>query len=227
MDYEPKANLPIEADDGFNFADDDDAARSIIKGTKLKFTNAAQWETGGGEKIAADRSLIAVEVLRTFQHWLAGRPTETHILKPGEHFPDIERLNAEAPQSEWRDLAGKMVGPWQRAHVLYLIDPKTMEGFTYPTSTIGGARAVSELREATRRARMLRGGNLYPVITLADVHMATKFGGRQRPHFVIKEFIPIGTSRAETPQLAQPSHGKGIESKRSGSEKDLDDSIPF
>jgi hypothetical protein len=186
--------------DGFD--DDDGVGMSIIRGEKLKFTNAGTWVDENGDPIAKDREFLVVEVMKVRQKWIDGKPVETHILGSGEYFPDIEKLNAEAPRSEWREVFGKMAGPWQNSFVLYLLDPKPMRGFTFPTSTAGGFRAVFELKGDVHRARMLQGDNVYPVVTLADTHMKTQYGGRQRPAFKIVRFVQIGGKAR--PLLEQP-----------------------
>jgi hypothetical protein len=33
---------------------------------------------------------------------------------------------------------------------------------------------------------------MYPVVTLSDTHMNTRFGGRQRPHLKVQRFIALG-----------------------------------
>ncbi len=195
----PPAPAPKRSD---GFDDDDGVGASIIKGEKLKFTNTGEWVDGDGDPIAADREFLIVELMKVNQKWIDGKPVETHILGSGECFPDIEKLNAEAPRSEWREAFGKMAGPWQNSFVLYLLDPKTMRGFTFPTSTAGGFRAVFELKGDVYRARMLQGDNVYPVVTLADTHMKTQYGGRQRPAFKIVRFVPIGGQAR--PLLEQP-----------------------
>jgi hypothetical protein len=139
-------------------------------------------------------------------------PVETHILGPDDYFPDIERMNDNAPPEEFREAFGKRVGPYEKAHVVYLLDPKTMQAFTYPTSTAGGHRAVSDLKGDVQRARLLHGPNHFPVVTLSNVHMPTDYGGRQRPAFKVAKFVPIGPAPAQ--QLAKPKD-------------DMNDEIPF
>lgn len=196
----PAAPAPTKISDGFDGVDDG-GARSIIRGVKLKFTNSAEWVDEAGEVIVPEREFLVVELAKVVQKWLDAMPVETRVLAPAEYFPDLEILNAEAPQSEWRDAFGKKVGPWQNSIVAYLLDPKTMEGFTWPTSTAGGFRAIDELKGHVRRARMLQGANVYPVVTLADTHMRTQFGGRQRPQFKVKRFVVLGG--VERPLLEQ------------------------
>jgi hypothetical protein len=44
--------------------------------------------------------------------------------------------------------------------------------------------------------RRFRGQNVYPVVTLSDTFMPTRFGGRQRPHLEIKRWITFGDGTA-------------------------------
>jgi hypothetical protein len=189
--------------DGFNDIDSDGTGGSIIKGTKLKFTNAAEWIDDNGAVIKPDREFIVIGMVRASQKWLDDVPIETIILGPNDRFPDVEEMNEACPRSEWCVKFGKDTGPWQRCWFAYLLDPKTMAGFTWPAGTIGGFRALSTLKEATIRARMLQGANVFPVVTLTDVPMRTQYGVRQRPHFVIRGFHAIGGP--EPPALAKPA----------------------
>jgi hypothetical protein len=127
------------------------------------------------------------------QKWKDGNPVETIIMAPGQKFPDVEKLNAEVPQSEWEEGPdGKPRGPWQRQHVAYLLDPQDMGRYSWPTGTIGGAIAIGDLVERTNYMRRYRGLHVYPVITLADKFMNTRWGGRQRPHLNIVRFVSLG-----------------------------------
>jgi hypothetical protein len=235
MSYdEMKTNLPTQhADDGFDDDFNDGSTRSIIQGTKIKFTNRAEWlDCDTDEVISAAREFIVLKIIKVTQKWIDGVPVETRVLGAGLPFPDVEKLNAEAPRSEWCEAFGKLVGPYQNSFVLYLLEPLSMGGFTFPTSTTGGMRAVHDLREATHRARMLRGSNLYPVVTLSDVFMNTQFGGRQRPCFKIKTFVSLNNGGADAAALPQHQHQPGqlghdnADAAPAGAPADLDDEIP-
>jgi hypothetical protein len=52
--------------------------------------------------------------------------------------------------------------------------------------------------------RRFRGEHVYPVITLSDAFMNTRFGGRQRPHFEVKRWIKLGGERGEVEALPPP-----------------------
>jgi len=73
-----------------------------------------------------------------------------------------------------------------------------MDKYTFPTSTTGGRIAIRELRDKLVWMRRLRGPNVYAVITLSDKFMNTRFGGRQRPYFIIKRWVRLGGERGES-----------------------------
>jgi hypothetical protein len=115
----------------------------IIQGTLVKFTNEATWETRDGDTIGNDLELIAVGLERVVQKWCDGKPIETSILDPGQKFPDIEEMNEKIRREDWIEgPTGELRGPWQAQHVLYLLDPATMDQFTIATGTVGGRIAV-------------------------------------------------------------------------------------
>jgi len=174
------------------------ANAGLIQGTLLKFSNGGAWVTRDDDEIGSDVKLIAVDVQRVAQKWHDGQPIETRILEPGEKFPDLDALNADVPQSEWVvGPTGDKRGPWQAQHILYLLDPMTMDKFTFPTGTVGGRIAISELRDKLVWMRKTRGDNIFAVVTLADKHMNTRFGGRQRPHFNIVKWTRLGGDGGE------------------------------
>jgi hypothetical protein len=198
--------------DGFETTDDEGSER-LIKGEKIKFTNDCKWVVArSGEVISRDREFLVVEIRRVVQKWLPDQtnPAETHILNPGEPFPNLRERNDAAPRSEWRKKFERQVGPWQSAHVLYLIEQndtlQTAAAYTWvaETDVIGASRAVSDLRERTTLTRRVRGrGNLFPRVRLSDTHMPTGYGGRQRPDLEIISYLPLGPEQ-ETP--AQIEH---------------------
>jgi hypothetical protein len=186
--------------------DDRPEGAGIIQGSLVKFTNEAMWVTRDGDELSADLELVAIDVGRVVQKWSDGQPVETIILEPHQLFPDIEAMNEKVPKKEWVEGPdGNMRGPWQAQHILYLLDLKTMDRFTFPTGTTGGRIAVRELRDKLIwMRRVKRDQNIYPVILLADVFMNTRFGGRQRPHFMIKRWIRFGGEGSQVEALPPP-----------------------
>jgi hypothetical protein len=157
--------------------------------------------------------VIVVNVRRTVLKWGKDkkRPPETIFLKAGEKIPDLEKRNEETPKSEWVEgFDGKPKGPWQAQHVVYMIDPISIDQYSYPTSTIGGGIAVRELIDRIIWMRRFRGNAVYPVVQLATRFMPTNYSGRLRPHFEIVDWakfdpggggmIPVNDPRQLPPQ---------------------------
>jgi hypothetical protein len=202
-------NTPAQHSDGFG--DVDDGLDSFIKGHRLKFLNTAAWHNKDlDETVPPDQRFIGIELLRVEQKWLPGvkRP-ETRVLEAHERFRDVEALNDAAPKEEWREFQGKLVGPYENACIAYLLEPKSMAAYTIVHATHGFRRAVSELKDAVKRKRKLHGDNWFPVVTLSDTFMPTKSGGRQRPHFIIVDWVQIGKGSPPTPALDGPTDEAG------------------
>jgi hypothetical protein len=229
-------NLPsvIVGDGSENHPEGDERSQNrVIQGTIVKFTNTAEWVTRDEEKLSADQELIATGILRVLQKWVDHMPEETRILQPGENV-DLEALNEAVPKDEWVEGPdGKPRGPWQCQYLVYLLDPKTMDRYTYATGTTGGGIAVRDLRDKCIWMRRMRGQNIFAVVTLADRHMKTKFGGRQRPHFVVVRWIALGGDNAnalpapalreiEAPKLAEDLGEEGWDATGDPLPADLD-----
>jgi hypothetical protein len=173
--------------------DDKPENAGLIQGALLKFSNEGRWATRDGDELSRNLELVAVDVARVVQKWHDQKPVETKVLEPGEPFPDIDELNDGVPREEWEeDLNGNPRGPYQAQHILYLLDLSTMERFTYTTATFGGRKAIRDLRDKLIWMQRLRGANVYPVVTLSDTFMNTKWGGRQRPDFKIVRWVRLG-----------------------------------
>jgi hypothetical protein len=185
--------------------DDRPEGAGIIQGALIKFSNEAAWVTRDGDELPAGLELVAVDINRVVQKWHDQQPVETIILQPHQKCPDVKKMNEETPKEEWVEGSDKqMRGPWQAQHILYLLDPATMDRFSFPTGTAGGAIAIRELRDKLMWMRRLRGLNVYPVVTLGDTFMNTRFGGRQRPHFKIVRWVSLGGEGGQVEALPPP-----------------------
>jgi hypothetical protein len=165
------------------------------------------WVDRNDEQISPEREFLAVDIARVVQRWEDNLPVETRILGPGEKVPDIKALNEAIPKKDWgKDPGGNPRAPWQFQYVVYLLDPNTLDRFSYPTGTTGGKIAVHDLKDKTLWMRKFRGEKVCAVVTLSDTFMNTQFGGRQRPHFIIKRWVqPGGQPAVAAPeQLALP-----------------------
>jgi hypothetical protein len=185
--------------------DDRPEGAGVIQGNLVKFTNEAMWVTRDGDELPSSLELVAVDVGRVVQKWWDGQPVETIVLEPHQKFPDVEALNEKVPKKEWVEGPdGNMRGPWQAQHILYLLDPRTMDKFTFPTGTTGGRIAVRDLVDKTTWMRRLRGPNVYAVVLLSDTFMNTKWGGRQRPHFKIVRWVSLSSEGGQVEALPPP-----------------------
>ena len=192
----PTTTVDIRVDGFAGFEDEVEGAtqpesRGVIHGTRIKFTNEATWVTSDDEELPAELELIVVDIGRVVQRWNDGQPIETIVLAPGQKYPDVNALNAAVPKDEWTEGPdGKPRGPWQAQFIVYLLNGQTMDRYTYPTGTIGGAIAVCDLVDRTNWMRRFRGPDVFPVVALADVFMRTRFGGRQCGLLPVKERSP-------------------------------------
>jgi hypothetical protein len=221
--------------------DDRSQGAGIIQGTLIKFTNEATWVTRDGGKLSADLELVVVDLARVVQKWRDQMPVETIILEPHQLFPNVAEMNAKVPKEEWvKGQDGELYGGWQAQHIAYALDLETMDKYTYPTGTNGGRRAIRDLRDKLVWMRKLRGANVYPVVTLSDTFMPTQFGGRQRPHFVIKRWVRLGGEGSEVPALSPPTQAPVDQPTRQATaelplqevkeptlKEELNDEIPF
>jgi hypothetical protein len=205
--------------DGFDTIEGEDqpAHAGIIQGTLIKFGTSSlptKWALPDGTQLSPQLELVPVNILRVVQKWPPGdnatnEPPETRILEPHEKVPDVEQLNVDCPRAEWRMRDGQPKGPFEFAYCVWLLDLRTMNRFTYIASTVGGQRAVRELRDHVTWMRKFRGSRLFPIVTLADVFMSTRFGGRQRPHFALTgRWITLGNGGSEV-LLEKPAASTG------------------
>jgi hypothetical protein len=193
----------------------------LFRGTRLKFGKTAEWEIKDGDVIDPKTRLILIDVARIVTKWGPDRkPVETIVLQPGERFPDIEAMNDKVPTTEWVQGINGPQGPWQSQQVVYFLDPKSMSHFHWPDGTVGGSIAIRNAVDSTKAMRRFRPGAA-PVVELSSVFMATRFGGRQRPHFAIHSWVslPGNGDQAQPAALPAPQPVTLAE--------EMNDSIPF
>src|SRR5215470_5022688 len=86
--------------------------------------------------------------------------------------------------NEWpAGLDGKPTDPWKDTRYLFLVGDQA-EQYTFITSTIGGLRAISDLKDQIALYRRVHPGAC-PVIELATADMPTRFGPKARPAFKV------------------------------------------
>jgi hypothetical protein len=190
--------------------DERSTAGRTIYGTRIKFTNQATWLCADTEEILPpELELVMVDIARVVIKWdVDGQPiqSETIVLQPGQRFPNVEKMNEDAPQEEWReDPSGRPVGPFQRQHVVYLVDMRDMSRFSWPTATIGGAVAIEDIVDRTKWKRRQMGPNTYPLVRLSHCFMNTRHGGRERPNFRVVNWVRLGGEGGTLPPAATPA----------------------
>jgi hypothetical protein len=209
---------PSHALDGFDaWGGDEEQDARAEEGYRVKFTNEAKW-VANDKILSPTLELVAVNIDRYVIYWKPDGTgpdrAKSYYLKPGQKFPDIDQMNADTPKDQWRESFGKDVGPWQAQHIVRLLDPVSMDRYSFPTSTDGGHAAVLELRQRTKDMRQVRGVRVFALVRLRDTFMPTAYGGRQRPYFEIVRFVTFGDDGAvkssvlpssDTPSLAGPS----------------------
>jgi len=187
----------------------------MIQGTQIKFANEATWTDKQGVVLDSKKHLLAIGVERVVNKWppQQGAPLETIVLEPGQPFPDIKKLDEACPKSEWREAFGKSQGPYQIQRLLYLLDPVTLDKFTFATSTVGGTRALHELADKIAWMQRYRQLGTRPLVHLSNTFMPTPYGGRQRPHFVILNWVTPSGDNVELMQRATPQIPDGAAAK--------------
>jgi hypothetical protein len=185
----------------------------VIIGTRLKFTDG-KWSTADAIEMPTGRKLLAYATDTVLQKW-SGQRADTIREKP---LPDLNMLNEAIPKNQWElDLNGQPRPPWAVYFIVYLLDPRNAEQFTYINCTTGTRIAVQTLQDRVASMRIMRDANVIAVVELASRPMKTKFGLKQRPHFEIVDWCQAGGP--ETPKLTKVSGPTPGE--------ELDDDIPF
>ena len=94
-------------------------------------------------------------------------------------------------------------GPWQAQQIVYLLDPTSMSQYHWPDGTVGGGIAIREAVDSIKAMRRFRPGAA-PVVELSSKFMNTKFGGRQRPHFEIHNWVSLPGDESQPAALPAP-----------------------
>jgi hypothetical protein len=222
MSEEPKnENLPVITlgADGF---DDVDPNERLIQGPIARCVDG-HWTWRDGTAIPPETRWLALATVTALQHWENQLPVETIIKRGGTPLPDLDELNAKIPKDQWELLDGKPRPPWVRQHGAYLLNPVDGSVCTFINSTVGAARAVSDLKDRVRWMRALRGRAVVPLVRPGSRPMPTKHGVKQRPEFVIVEWRDLGSLQAAPTTV--PALGKPVEPP--SLKEEMGDEIPF
>jgi hypothetical protein len=214
---------PSDEEDDDGFAPIASSNDRVIVGSLLKFVDG-QW-TDMGIAVPPGTKLLAVATNKVLQRWHDQRVIETIDQKP---LPDVELLNEAIPKEQWElGPNNEPRPPWQVTYVLYLLDPKICEKFTYANSTIGAKIAVTTLADKVTTMRKLRGANVVAEIELAAKPMTTRFGVKQRPEFRILKWVNLGPGGGAPALIEAPAQPKLPEVKPPTTKEALNDELPW
>ncbi|MBR1301240.1 hypothetical protein [Bradyrhizobium sp. AUGA SZCCT0042] len=200
--------LNTARDDGF--AVEEKLGESLISGRMIKFSEG-NFTIDKIETLPPGTQLIVMAMATVWVHWDGGKPVEQRITRAGESHPDRGDL-PDQDNSLWPPgLNDKPEDPWKDTRYVHLIDPNTGSDYTFITDSIGGRRAVSDLKRqiANKRATF---PEAFPIVTLVKSEMKTKFGRKLRPDFKV-----VGWHNAAQPKM------RVVPPKAA----DMDDDIPF
>jgi hypothetical protein len=107
------------------------------------------------------------KVITAWVKWRGQRPAEHRITGPGQPHPQREALG-DLDESKWEydEMIDGPRDPWRDTRYLYLIDPRTGADYRFVTDTIGGRRAIGDLKRQTQNIRSARPG----AVTLQRCH---------------------------------------------------------
>lgn len=180
----PNKNLPaIPSGDGFDVEDREDG---FIIGKRLKF-NDGVYIVNKTEILSKNPKLqLAItRVVTCWLRWENGKPAEHRVTELGQRHPKREELGY-LDESKWEisKFTKKPEDPLKDTRYLYMTDPKTGVDYTFITDTIGGRRAVSELKRVINNVR-----KEYPkavvLVELSDCIMPSQWDGTPAPDFKI------------------------------------------
>jgi hypothetical protein len=211
-----------DSGDGFGASDE-----QLSRGPIEKFVDG-DWTTGG---VPSDRNrrLVGVATDVIIRRWQAQRVIEEITAKP---LPDLDLLNETVPKSVWElDLNGNPRPPYERAHVLHLLDLDTAERTTFFSATAGAAIAVSRLKDKVIwKRRMHQNNKLVPQIELTWAPMNTRFGMRKRPEFKVVGWIDLSSGGGGLPPASGPKPLPPVQPKKveePSTAEALNDDLPF
>jgi hypothetical protein len=174
-------------DDGF--AVSERGGTNLIKGIILKFADSTLKanKTEVLQQAPQGPAFVVVGSVTAWVHWKESKPVEHKITRTGQTHPWREDLGDD-DKTAWELGIGDFPSdPWRDTRYVYLIDTRSGKTYTFVTDTVGGRRAVGELKDAIMTVRQARPGVL-PVVQLATSTMKTKFGLRPKPDFKIVDW---------------------------------------
>ena len=206
--------------DGFSVAEK--SGSNLIVGKMVKFTIDGKYKADKADTLPDYTTLVAMGVTTAWVKWQDGKPVEHRITQPGEVHPDRHDL-PDQDEAMWEHgLKGEPADPWRDTRYLRLIDPRTGQDFTFVTDTVGGRKAVGELKSQINNIRFAYPGAV-PLVQLCSTMMKTAFGLKPRPEFKVIGWRNNGNAPV---QLMRGPPRKPPEQKLSEIEPPFNDQVP-
>jgi hypothetical protein len=166
---------------------------SVFNGARLmKFNNGTFIVPREGETIDSKREFVVFGLTKLLQKFVGEKLISSEVIPPRGNFPDIEKLNKNAPPEEWGvDPGGKAVGPYKGTLVLKLLDG--LNPYVFVTQTKGGKMAFAELTNKIKLLRRLKGNDMTVVVTCESIRFRSDYNihGVPRPHFNVVKYVQL------------------------------------
>jgi hypothetical protein len=194
----PAPTTYIEEDDGLSSFSLKQLGKKVgtFGGARIMKFNSGVYATTAGEVITANREFYLIGLLKVMHKFVGKKLITSFVVPPHDPLPDLDKMNAEAPQEEWgvNPFNGKPQGPWSYILVLKLRDFDTLDQYVFITNSTGGGIAVGDLTDKIKWVRGLKGKNITAVI-ICEHGVRFKSGynpqGVLRPSFRIVKYARL------------------------------------
>jgi hypothetical protein len=217
--------------------------KRLLQGIKAKCVDGV-WSA---DDMPIPEPLLVSGYTRGLQCWKDGEMLD-ELDERDESLPDVDALNEQIPQNEWRTgLNGQPEPPWRIVYVVYLTDMETAELYTWINSGYGAMLAYEALTDKIERMTRMHGNWVTEIVKLGKRPMKVKKLNitKQRPHFEHVDWRDLGPPPSQAPaQLPPPTDkdptgaaaqppaekkkpivGKPVQPVTA--KKELDDDLPF
>lgn len=150
----------VEEDDGLSSFSLEQLGKKVgtFGGARIMKFNSGVYATTAGEGIDANREFYLMGLIKVMQKFVGKKLITSFVVPPHDPLPNLDKMNAEAPQEEWgvNPFNGKPQGPWSYILALKLRDFDTLDRYVFITNSTGGGFAVGDLTDKIKWVRGLR-----------------------------------------------------------------------
>jgi hypothetical protein len=142
---------------------------------------------------------VAVNCYEEQLHWRDKKIIEPRrIRRPGEPWQSAAERNNALPKTEWvmSEFTGALEGPIKDNFAIELLNLRDGAKYIFSNSTWGHQICFFDLQERVRSMRLLRGEQVYAIVSPSTAPMKTRFGVTLRPHLEIVGWRTFGQTPA-------------------------------